>query len=151
MGKWAGVVMCLCLAALFLASIRWYVAWCPDGNYGIMVFGGRAYFGHVVGVHMRSLPPGWSLVLRDENWWMQWWPDFRIERWGSHSFAVSLWWPFVLAAAATGVLRHLDRRRPPGACSACAYDLTGSTTGVCPECGKACGVKPDTAPHTANL
>jgi len=25
---------------------------------------------------------------------------------------------------------------PPGHCTACGYDLTGNTSGVCPECGK---------------
>ncbi len=27
------------------------------------------------------------------------------------------------------------RRRGPNACDKCAYDLTGNTTGICPECG----------------
>lgn len=31
--------------------------------------------------------------------------------------------------------RRRMRRRPPGACPACGYDLTGNVSGRCPECG----------------
>lgn len=31
----------------------------------------------------------------------------------------------------------LRRRIPPGHCRACSYDLTGNTSGTCPECGTA--------------
>ena len=31
------------------------------------------------------------------------------------------------------------RRRKPGHCIACGYDLAGNTTGICPECGGAAG------------
>src|SRR4051794_21950994 len=36
------------------------------------------------------------------------------------------------------MLRHLRphiRRELPGRCRGCGYDLTGNTSGVCPECG----------------
>ena len=34
------------------------------------------------------------------------------------------------------LLGSLDlRRRRPGLCSTCGYDLTGNASGVCPECG----------------
>jgi hypothetical protein len=41
--------------------------------------------------------------------------------------------------------RRLLRARP-GLCRRCGYDLTGNTTGVCPECGAAAG-KGAPAPH----
>jgi hypothetical protein len=28
------------------------------------------------------------------------------------------------------------RRKPPGLCEKCGYDLTGNVSGVCPECGR---------------
>jgi hypothetical protein len=31
--------------------------------------------------------------------------------------------------------RRLELRRAAGLCMKCGYDLTGNTTGVCPECG----------------
>ncbi len=34
------------------------------------------------------------------------------------------------------ILEHLRRRRPPGHCRKCGYDLTGNVSGRCPECGE---------------
>lgn len=43
--------------------------------------------------------------------------------------------PTLIALLATAALFLLDRRRiPPGHCR-CGYNLTGNTTGRCPECG----------------
>jgi hypothetical protein len=55
-----------------------------------------------------------------------------------------LWMPFVLFAPYPAfVLARLLRKRTPawrrrhGLCARCGYDLTGNTSGVCPECGRA--------------
>jgi hypothetical protein len=50
-------------------------------------------------------------------------------------------WPALLALAAAGLARLLQRRTirrqrlRAGLCVECAYNLTGNTSGVCPECG----------------
>jgi len=47
-----------------------------------------------------------------------------------------LWIPFLLVAVPTSIWFRRDRRRiPPHCCQRCGYDLTGNTSGVCPECG----------------
>jgi hypothetical protein len=46
-----------------------------------------------------------------------------------------LWIPFVLLALPTAWLWYRDRRRPPGSCPRCGYDLSGAPSGLCPECG----------------
>jgi hypothetical protein len=52
------------------------------------------------------------------------------------SIEVPLWIPFVSFAIPTAFLWYLDRRRTqPGNCSICNYNLTGNTSGICPECG----------------
>ena len=49
---------------------------------------------------------------------------------------VPLWLPFVAVAIATAILFYRDRRKnAPGFCGQCGYDLTGNTSGRCPECG----------------
>ncbi len=53
-----------------------------------------------------------------------------------------LWLPVVLLAAYPALAfarspRRRWRRRREGRCLACGYDLTGNTSGVCPECGEA--------------
>jgi len=50
------------------------------------------------------------------------------------------YWPFVLAGLplpAFRFIRKRHRRTNPGHCPACNYNLTGNTSGVCPECGTA--------------
>ena len=37
---------------------------------------------------------------------------------------------------APGILRKQLRRRKKGLCLKCGYDLTGNTSGACPECGE---------------
>lgn len=51
---------------------------------------------------------------------------------------VPLWLPFLLTLLAIAILVIRNRRRiPVGHCPQCRYDLTGNTSGVCPECGLA--------------
>ena len=57
-----------------------------------------------------------------------------------------LWVLVLVLAAPEGFrlyfwLRLRQRRSPRGHCPTCRYDLTGNTSGVCPECG--CGVRRD--------
>ena len=60
-------------------------------------------------------------------------------------FVVPLWSLVVLFALlpATRFTPMLisGLRRPPGTCRKCRYDLTGNTSGVCPECGTAVAAK----------
>jgi hypothetical protein len=46
-------------------------------------------------------------------------------------------WVFGLAASPPMIRRLRTRfRRKEGHCPRCAYDLTGNTSGICPECGR---------------
>jgi hypothetical protein len=63
---------------------------------------------------------------------------FSWHRWpnGDRYIRVPVW-PFVLSlTTAAAFLWYTDRKRAPGSCHHCHYNLTGNTTGVCPECGK---------------
>jgi hypothetical protein len=48
---------------------------------------------------------------------------------------IPLWMPLIVTLIPTAFLFWRDRRIPPGQCLKCRYDLTGNTSGVCPECG----------------
>ena len=54
---------------------------------------------------------------------------------GTLYLMIPLWFPAFLACIATIVLWRPSRHVPPGHCKACRYDLTGNTSGTCPECG----------------
>ena len=62
-------------------------------------------------------------------------------------------WLFAAVAALAPAwrLRHAlrsRRRLAAGRCPACGYDLTGNTSGVCPECGTTCrGTRPPELSH----
>jgi hypothetical protein len=62
--------------------------------------------------------------------------------WGTN-ISIPLWIPLLPIAALTAWLWRLDRRRrAPGACR-CGYDLTGNTSGRCPECRVICSMRWD--------
>src|SRR4029077_8067454 len=88
--------------------------------------------------HSNSALRRWGLAL----------PELRVNPipsrgFGMHtdSLTIPLWLPFLVIATPTALLWYRDRRRriPAGHCQKCAYDLTGNVSGVCPECGMACG------------
>ncbi len=54
----------------------------------------------------------------------------------NYGLLLPLWFPFALFAGPTVWLWCRDRRPRSGHCL-CGYNLTGNTTGVCPECGRA--------------
>ncbi len=53
------------------------------------------------------------------------------------TFHVPILAPLGIVLIASAILFVIERRRRPlpGHCSTCRYDLTGNTSGVCPECG----------------
>ena len=63
---------------------------------------------------------------------INWWPDFSIARLKGF---IPFWMLFGAVAIPTSLLWWRDRRYPKGHCQSCGYDLTGNTSGVCPECG----------------
>lgn len=57
-----------------------------------------------------------------------------------------LWLPTLLLSLwpAIALTRHIKRRYfSPGICRNCGYDLRGTPSGVCPECGRTSNVPPD--------
>jgi len=65
---------------------------------------------------------------------------FRLIPNGVTQFEFHYWWVALLLSA-TPLFWIAEwgldvRRRRRGLCPICSYDLTGNTSGVCPECGK---------------
>jgi hypothetical protein len=57
------------------------------------------------------------------------WPGFALDTAFYAAIAFTLW------SAPTAIVEGRHRRRARGRCPACGYDLKGSTSIVCPECG----------------
>ena len=153
--KWAGAGASLVFALAWVVSVRWQV-WrsTPQSHWGL-------YSGGIMYTRVqtpRVFPANWDVDPGS-------WQDLRLLfpsaedkahivalcvglRWPSVGRGTipgfgpfSSWWvPFwpllALAAIPTLVLWYCDRGPPKGHCQSCGYDLTGNTSGVCPECGK---------------
>src|SRR5262249_36280793 len=114
----------MCAAALFATIL------------GAAVFTRWPYHRYV------SFEPLISVDL-DGDWWGIWWTDpypksaprLAYVDPQQHEFRISSSLSVALCGIALAWLWLLDRRRPlPGHCRKCNYDLTGNTSGVCPEC-----------------
>jgi hypothetical protein len=58
---------------------------------------------------------------------------------GKVALRVPLWMPLLIVSAPTLLAWRRWRPAEDGVCTGCGYNLSGITTGVCPECGKAAG------------
>ena len=138
--KWAGLLVCTGLVCMFLASIRWRVCYVRRTWVVFLQYGALAcdYWGHLPPVEQEEhssfwQPTGWAAYPEGNSfrryWFGLWlWPDFQR--------GVPLWMPFIALVIPTALLWWRDHRLPEGHCQSCGYDLTGNTSGVCPECGE---------------
>lgn len=135
--KWAGLVVCLAIAVIWVTSTLFYLSIeGVDDALGLFRF--SVAEGTVLWVQITD----WSEPERTE-WIFQrytairWWPTWAYQR-GAWSCRLPLWMPLVAAVVPTVWLWWRDRvRARPGGCAACGYDLAGLAVGsACPECGR---------------
>ena len=142
--KWAGLVLCVLIGAVFV-SARWmYVSARTRSIAGVQwwasIGAGRFGAGETRipnGVTAQLYPSSRYAIYGDPrlNLWFDW------EKWRLRNglkvrhFLFPLWMPLLLFAVPTVWLWHTDRRAKPWQCPKCRYDLRGLDGGVCPECG----------------
>ena len=135
--KWAGTVACLLILAGFLTTLRWpYIAMnFPRTSVGLS--DGSFYVEWGLMLEPAGSPP---FEVYPSQGWVSLSDYALIARWGSAGpvrFATCpLWIPFVLLGIPAAILWRLDRRRSTAGACRCGYDLTGNTSGRCPECGQ---------------
>jgi len=134
--KWGGLVLSLLIAAAWAVSIRWEVGqrvWDRPRFYlraGLIA--GRLVYAYDAAP--RPTPRRSFWFFERNPWPAQWF--LEVDKWGNlWSISLPLWIPFLLVATPAAILWWRDRRFPPGHCQHCGYDLTGNTSGTCPECG----------------
>ena len=85
-----------------------------------------------------SFSPTWRTVKRSISSGIQTpggWECDLVRRPRRVGVWLSLWLPLVLTGIPALFLFKYDYRQLPGHCDTCRYDLTGNTSGICPECG----------------
>lgn len=138
--KGTALACCLLLAALWAVSIFGYVLYgtqfrwrSTDPLPNVLVLrlaNGRFDFSYNQG---SSLAGGPQFRLRRATGPPVWLPSAKP--WG---YVLPLWIPLVLVAMPTVILwTHDHRPIPLQCCTSCGYNLTGNTSGTCPECGEA--------------
>ena len=139
--KWCGAIGVIGVYVLFIGS----------SGYSIILSdpGGRRLANVDCGNFIFVFPPRrnnpvqyswkedrWSFTVQASTPSLGWRLRYFLTSAGEWCFVVPLWLPFGILAVPTGYLFWRDRRRPlPGHCGQCGYNLTGNTSGVCPECG----------------
>ena len=134
--KWACLALCSIVVGGCGLSIFYHVD-CLLGTRGLRctVLGGR-----VIITLGPQVPEVRWLIRRQPT------PQHRVPLFPRHTrfsavegpvqmFFVPLLPLTVVLGMTAALLWWLDRRPPPGHCQSCGYDLTGNTSGVCPECG----------------
>ena len=129
----AGVTACVVLLCAILGTKWWSVSWDCRHYWGAVQWGG-IYVGY----------KGW---IDESRWYLQrnsavapnwWWFDYQPGTPSRAScFIIPLWLPLAAIGATTYYAWRRGRRHPPGHCAQCGYNLTGNTSGTCPECGRA--------------
>jgi len=128
--KWGGTILTVLLLTAWMVSIRLRV-YLSIGATSLYLAGGA------VGCDPRHRDFE-TFKWFDFGWSMGWefMEELPLIRFSPQlAVRVPLLIPFLIVAIATAYLWERDRRAPRGHCVACGYDLTGNTSGVCPECG----------------
>jgi hypothetical protein len=143
----SGVVMCTALSAAYgLSLLRctdWFVASIDSLKLTARLrqHHGCLFLRTVDYEHASPIPflGPWDRGHSGPIWW---WFSYEMRSPNSPEVGVPLWAPLLSAALPTAYAWYRCRRRPPGHCPKCGYDLAGIAAGVCPECGAAISRQP---------
>ncbi len=122
---WTGTLLCVLIAVAFVVSARWRVWVAVPGGPCIGVnAGGLGCYSSTLASRPGYLPHGDGLRFA------------LIGMTRVNGFTLPLVYPFATVAIPTFLVWWFwPKPIKPGHCR-CGYDLTGNTSGVCPECGE---------------
>jgi hypothetical protein len=126
--RW-GTVLCAVLVAIGVVSMWVEAGWLMPSGRSVWLWHGNlstemAPPGMVVGSFRWTTEFSWSFLTI---------PGLQVFP-GSWTARMPIWSCIAIVAAPT-ICAWWKPRRRAGLCGRCRYDLSGNTTGVCPECG----------------
>lgn len=136
-------LLCTILLAAFGVSMFLNISWTSPGLKHTLVLSGGALthddrlwltdgYPPPQAPWARLPPAGWSFAKNEEG--LRFGPWERGKS-GFRRTGCSLLTPLLLLGLPTALLWWRQHRARPGHCRSCGYDLTGNTSGQCPECG----------------
>lgn len=132
--KYAGLAASGVVFIAWAASTQWKFGTSAGGN--VVVFAdGVAFLFLGINQTYDEASPGFQVLRQGGNGFCM--PEkFALAMWGMRFGILPLWIPFLIVLVPTLVLFWRERRGVrPCRCQSCSYNLTGNTSGVCPECG----------------
>jgi len=157
--KWSSTLLCALLAGLYAASHGWTLHYWQDSNFpacGIDIDSGTLVLSWHVNPGPAGAASGGSQIVaikgatakpvQHSNSGFPGVCGYSVSQsiLGQGNYAliatvrqvsIPLPVPILLFAIVSTILWRRDRYIPPGHCVRCGYNLTGNTSGVCPECG----------------
>ena len=135
--KWVGLVLSAILAVFWLGP---YVHWVSrDSRWLISSHDGYMDIERFTPRFVADLPlrPGFGTGGFSSGGPVLW--PFVGSNANCTQILIPLWLPLLALALPVAFLWYRDRRPPKGRCQSCGYNLTGNTSGLCPECGTEIG------------
>ncbi|MCC6908080.1 MAG: hypothetical protein IT430_09085 [Phycisphaerales bacterium] len=138
--KWSGTVLTVLLLVVWVGSAWWACTLFLPTSLLASVMSGQIYveWREPVSVHWSQVQ--WVGPYRASTQFAWWFARQTFSTPGGSittSTSVPLWSLVCLSALPTTWIWYRDRRRAPGLCAKCGYDLRGADHAVCPECGAA--------------
>ena len=129
--KWAGTAACALIIGVWAVALVWFTR-CTSSHVLVELSIGRA----LLGVSWDAEFPSGCIVERNSAVHQRWALGLDYSDRESRLFLdVPLYMVLIAVGIPTAWLWWRDRRYPKGHCRSCGYNLTGNTSGVCPECG----------------
>ena len=136
--KWGGTAATVLLLVVWVGSGWWRAIVFVEPNGWVEITTGRLELCWPRQLSVLSWNDTWTDLDRhgfEINWAFEFESGITASSIEYRFIGVPLWLFVFMAGFPPECLWYRDRRRQPGLCLKCGYDLRGNTSGVCPDCG----------------